>query len=128
MMASIAIHRRGQLKYRFRAGGRNFARSVADIINKRQRVGASVFPHEEAFGRSDRIHWLIHLRDLSANDSLIDMRAAMTPEVAEVYSRQGISQGRGRRGLEPHVPRRDARGRGAHPHRSAREYVRQEDP
>ena len=90
VMAGIVIHRRGQLKYRFRAGGREFARSVADIINKHRRGVASVFLYEEAFGRSDRIHWLIHLRDLSVHDSLIDMRAAMTPEVAEVYSRQGI--------------------------------------
>ena len=54
-----------------------------------------MFLYEEAFGRSDRIHWLIHLRDLSANDSLIDMRAAMTPEVAEVNSRQWISKEEG---------------------------------
>ena len=74
-----------------------------------------MFLYEEALGSPDRIHWLIHLRDLSANDSLIDMHAAMTPEVAEVNSRQVDLKGRGRRGLEPHVHRRDARGRGLTP-------------
>jgi|GEM_PF-1988729 len=93
--AGIVIHRTGQLKYKFRSEGRQFARAVAEIINRHQRGVASVFLYEEAFGRSDRIHWLIHLRDLSAYYSLIDMRAAMTPEVAEVYSRQWISKERG---------------------------------
>jgi len=93
--AGIVLHRRGQLKFEFRAEGRQFARAVAEIINKNQRGIASVFLYEEAFGRSDRIHWLIHLRDLSAYYSLIDMRAGMTPEVAEVYSRQWISAEKG---------------------------------
>lgn len=91
----IVIHRKGQLKYEFRAEGRKFARAVAEIINKNQRGIASVFLYEEAFGRSDRIHWLIHLKDLSAYYSLIDMRAAMIPEVAEVYTRQWIAPEKG---------------------------------
>jgi hypothetical protein len=90
--AGIVMHRQGQLKYEFRAFGRQFARAVADIINRHQRGVASVFLYEEAFGRSDRIHWLIHLRDLSSYYSLIDMRASMTPEIAEVYNRQWIPQ------------------------------------
>lgn len=93
--AGIVVHRKGQLKYEFRSEGRQFARAVAEIINKNQRGIASVFLYEEAFGRSDRIHWLIHLRDLSSYYSLIDMRAAMTPEVAEVYNRQWIAPDKG---------------------------------
>lgn len=93
--AGIVIHRTGQLKYEFRAEGRQFARAVAEIINVNQRGIASVFLYEEAFGRSDRIHWLIHLKDLSAYYSLIDMRAAMTPEVAAVYGKQWISEEKG---------------------------------
>lgn len=88
--AGIIIHRTGQLQYRFRAQGRQFARAVADTINEHQRGVASVFLYEEAFGRSDRIHWLIHLRDLSSYYTLIDMHSAMTVDVAEVYSRQWI--------------------------------------
>lgn len=93
--AGIILHRTGQLKYEFRSEGRQFARAVAEIINKNQQGIASVFLYEEAFGRSDRIHWLIHLRDLSAYYSLIDMRAAMIPEVAEVYGRQWIPPEKG---------------------------------
>jgi len=93
--AGIIIHRTGQLKYKFRAEGRAFARAVAETINENQRGIVSVFLYEEAFGRSDRIHWLIHLKDLSSYYSLIDMRAAMTPEVAEVYNRQWISEEKG---------------------------------
>lgn len=93
--AGIIIHRMGQLKYKFRAEGRAFARAVAETINKNQRGIVSVFLYEEAFGRSDRIHWLIHLKDLSSYYSLIDMRAAMTPEVAEIYSREWISEEKG---------------------------------
>nr|ASV46885.1 hypothetical protein [uncultured bacterium] len=93
--AGIIMHRTGQLKYQFRAEGRQFARAVAETINKNQRGIASVFLYEEAFGRSDRIHWLIHLKDLPSYYSLIDMRAAMTPEVAEVYGRQWISPEKG---------------------------------
>jgi hypothetical protein len=93
--AGIVIHRQGQLSYKFRAEGRQFARAVAEIINTNQRKVASVFLYEEAFGRSDRIHWLIHLKDLAAYYSLIDMRAAMKPEVAAVYNTQWISAEKG---------------------------------
>lgn len=93
--AGIVIHRTGQLSYKFRAEGRQFARAVAETINLNQRGVASVFLYEEAFGRSDRIHWLIHLKDLAAYYSLIDMRAVMTPEVAAVYSKQWISEEKG---------------------------------
>ncbi|KUZ73241.1 hypothetical protein WI36_15925 [Burkholderia ubonensis] len=93
--AGIVIHRTGQLAFRFRSEGRQFARAVAETINTHQRGVASVFLYEEAFGRSDRIHWLIHLKDLSAYYSLIDMRAAMTPEVAAVYSKQWIPDEKG---------------------------------
>jgi hypothetical protein len=93
--AGIVIHRTGQLSFRFRAEGRQFARAVAETINLNQRGIASVLLYEEAFGRSDRIHWLIHLKDLSAYYSLIDMRAAMTPEVAAVYSKQWIADEKG---------------------------------
>ncbi|MDB4987470.1 MAG: hypothetical protein JWN04_2648 [Myxococcaceae bacterium] len=93
--AGVVIHRKGQLKYQFRSEGRQFSRAVAEIINRNQKGVASVFLYEEAFGRSDRIHWLIHLRDLSSYYSLIDMRAAMTKEVAEVYGRQWISPDKG---------------------------------
>ncbi|BBY22226.1 DUF6039 family protein [Mycobacterium stomatepiae] len=94
-IAGIVIHRVGQLKYEFRAEGRQFARAVAETINSHQRGLVTVFLYEEAFGLSDRIHWLIHLKDLSAYYSLIDMRAFMEPEVAEVYMKEWIPPGKG---------------------------------
>lgn len=93
--AGIIIHRTGQLKFQYRSEGRQFARAVAETINTHQRNVVSVFLYEEAFGRSDRIHWLIHLKDLSSYYSLIDMRAAMTPEVKEVYTQQWIPKEKG---------------------------------
>lgn len=93
--AGIVIHRVGQLTYPFRAEGRKFARAVAETINTHQKGVATVFLYEEAFGKSDRIHWLIHLRDLSAYYSLIDMRAFMDPEVAEVYTQEWIPEEKG---------------------------------
>jgi Family of unknown function (DUF6039) len=93
--AGIVIHRTGQLTYPFRAEGRQFARAVAETINTHQSGLATVFLYEEAFGRSDRVHWLIHLRNLAAYYSLIDMRAFMRPEVAEVYTRDWIPAEKG---------------------------------
>lgn len=93
--AGIVIHRVGQLTYPFRAEGRQFARAVAETINTHQPGLATVFLYEEAFGMSDRIHWLIHLRNLAAYYSLIDMRASMDPDVAEVYTRQWIPAEKG---------------------------------
>jgi len=93
--AGIVIHRTGVLTYPFRAEGRQFARAVAETINTHQKGLATVYLYEEAFGMSDRIHWLIHLKDLAAYYSLIDMRAFMEPEVAEVYTKEWIPAEKG---------------------------------
>ncbi|MGC4806674.1 DUF6039 family protein [Micromonospora sp. DT233] len=93
--AGIVIHRWGQLRYGLRAEGRQFARDVAAMINEQQRGEVTVFVYEEAFGRSDRIHWLLHLKSLSSYYSMIDMRAFMKPEVRDVYTRDRIAPEKG---------------------------------
>ncbi|MER7274091.1 DUF6039 family protein [Dactylosporangium sp. NPDC000244] len=93
--AGIVIHRYGQLRYGLRAEGRQFARDVAEMINEQQRGEVTVFLYEEAFGRSDRIHWLLHLRSLSSYYAMIDMRAFMKPEVLDVYTRERIAPEKG---------------------------------
>ncbi|GAB3555679.1 hypothetical protein J2S53_003488 [Actinopolyspora lacussalsi] len=91
----VLIHRVGQLTYEFRSEARQFAREVARTINTNQAGRVTVLLYEEAFGRSDRLHWLIHMKSLSSYYSLIDMRAWMSEEVREVYTRERIEQDRG---------------------------------
>jgi hypothetical protein len=93
--AGIIIHRTGQLRYGLRTEGRQFARDVAEMINEQQRGEVTVFLYEEAFGTSDRIHWLLHLKSLSSYYAMIDMRAFMNPEVLDVYTRERIAPEKG---------------------------------
>lgn len=71
--AGLIIHRTAQLKNEFRSGGREFAREVAEHVNRAQVGVATVFLYEEAFGVHDRIHWLIHLTGLTDYLTLISM-------------------------------------------------------
>jgi hypothetical protein len=93
--AGIVIHRTGQLRYEFRNEGRQFARDVAEAINTRMRGEVTVYLYEEAFGRSDRVHWLIHLKSLRSYYAMIDLRAWMDPEGREVYTKERIAPEKG---------------------------------
>ncbi|MFJ8189379.1 DUF6039 family protein [Streptomyces sp. NPDC096094] len=64
---------------------------MADAINAKQGGEVSVLLYEEAFGTSDRIHWLIHMKSLASYYSLIDMRAWMEDDVRDVYSKERIA-------------------------------------
>ncbi|HEX4954734.1 MAG TPA: DUF6039 family protein [Thermoanaerobaculia bacterium] len=71
--SGLIIHRTAQLKNEFRSGGREFAREVAEHVNRTQTGRATLFVYEEAFGVHDRIHWLIHLGGLTDYLTLITM-------------------------------------------------------
>jgi len=62
--AGAIIHRSGQLRHEFRSEGRDFARELADALNRAQGGRATTYVFEEHFGPQDRIHWLTHLRSL----------------------------------------------------------------
>lgn len=95
LTAGAIIHRTGQLRYEFRAEGRQFAREVAQAINGKYDGEVTVFLYEEAFGAADRVHWLIHLRDVSSYYALIDGHAWATEADRELYSRQRIAPEKG---------------------------------
>jgi len=87
--AGMMIHRSAQLKYAFRSEGRVFAREVVDSINTKGRGEATCFLYEEAFGSADRLHWLIHMKNIASYYPLIQMHAA-DPEVRELYFRETL--------------------------------------
>lgn len=92
--AGIVIHRSAQLQYAWRSEGRQFAREVVESINARQQGVASAFLYEEAFGPADRIHWLIHMKSLSAYYALIEMHVR-DEAVRELYFRERIPPEKG---------------------------------
>ncbi|HEX6969386.1 MAG TPA: DUF6039 family protein [Micromonosporaceae bacterium] len=70
--AGIVLHRVAQIVpgagYRARA----FAAEQAETVNKQFAGEVTVFRYEEAFGPVGRLHWLLHLRDLTSYRRLLD--------------------------------------------------------
>jgi hypothetical protein len=96
----ILMHRVGELKYEYRAEGRVFARAMCEAWNTSLAGHATVFLYEEAFGKSDRIHYFIHLKTLSSYYHLMGLRAAASDALREVFTRQWIAQEKGGGGWE----------------------------
>jgi hypothetical protein len=69
--AGIVVHRAARIGYGFRAEAYQIARELTETINKGFPGEASAFAYEEAFGETDRLHWLIHLRDLTVYQRLL---------------------------------------------------------
>lgn len=91
----ILMHRTGELKYEFRMEGRQFAREMCEAWNQSLPGHATVFLYEEAFGRSDRIHFFIHLKTLSSFYHLMGLRAAAGERLREVFTKQWIPDEKG---------------------------------
>ncbi|MFH9857965.1 DUF6039 family protein [Streptomyces sp. NPDC017202] len=98
--SGIIMHRTGELKYEFRAEGREFARALTESWNASLGGEATIFLYEEAFGLSDRIHWFIHLRKLSSYYNLMGLRARTSPAAREVFTKQWIPEEKGGGGWE----------------------------
>ncbi|MBI3688101.1 MAG: hypothetical protein HY241_12355 [Actinobacteria bacterium] len=92
--AGIVMHRSTQIRYDFRSEARQFGREVAESINKNLPGECTVFVYEEAFGTADRLHWLIHLRDLSTYLRLLTLHVR-DEEVRDIYFRDRLPPAKG---------------------------------
>ena len=73
--AGVVVQKVGQLRSEYRDEGRMFAREMAKHVNARQNGNATTFVYEETFGYEDRLHFLIHLRDLTTYRRLLTLDA-----------------------------------------------------
>ncbi len=97
--AGAIIMRAGNVKYEFREEGRLFWWDWQETVNLALPSVATCFLYEETFGQQDRVHCLIHLRDLSDYKALAALDRS--PEFrARVYGRQRIHQSKGGGGWE----------------------------
>lgn len=77
--AGIVLHRTGQVAYGARDRARAFARDLASRIGAELPEEASAVAFEEAFGAAERLHWLVHLRDLTSYSRLVALEAFAVP-------------------------------------------------
>ncbi len=92
--AGIVMHRTAQIIYDFRSEARAFGREVAESINKNLPGECTVFVYEEGFGTADRLHWLIHLKDLNTYMRLLKLHVS-DEEVRDIYFRERIAPEKG---------------------------------
>ncbi|MFJ8806889.1 DUF6039 family protein [Streptomyces sp. NPDC102490] len=69
--SGFTIARSAQLKYEHRDEGRKLFADVIAYMNQSDLNGASFYFYEEAFGKQDRVHWLIHWK--TPNDYAISL-------------------------------------------------------
>ncbi len=98
--AGLIMHRTGQFTYANRGEGRAFARGLAESWNRTLDGIATIYLYEEAFDQSDRIHWLIHLRDIATYYNLMGFRARVDPAARDLFTKQWVSPERGGGGWE----------------------------
>jgi hypothetical protein len=75
--AGIVIHRVAQIGYGVRAQARRHAWDLAVAANRQLAGDVTVFVYEEAFGATDRLHWLLHLKDLTSYRQLLELDQLM---------------------------------------------------
>jgi hypothetical protein len=68
--AGIVLHRTATVGYGYRTEARHIGRALTEAVNKGFPGEASAILYEEAFGVSGRLHWLIHLKDLTSYRAL----------------------------------------------------------
>ena len=81
-------------RHDFRSEARKFGREVAESINKNLPGECTVFVYEEAFGGADRLHWLMHLKDINTYMRLLELHVR-DEEVRDIYFRDRISAEKG---------------------------------
>lgn len=92
--AGAIVLRTGNVKYEFREEGRLFWWDWQETVNQSLPGVATGFLYEETFGQQDRIHCLIHLRDLSDYQTLVELDRS--PEFRErIYAKQRIHDSKG---------------------------------
>ncbi|MER5558826.1 DUF6039 family protein [Streptomyces sp. NPDC002506] len=77
--AGVVMHRTVDFSYEFRAEARLFARTVTENTNLNSGGQASAFVFEEAFGKMERMHFLIHMQSLSTMYALMGIDARTDP-------------------------------------------------
>ncbi len=77
--AGIVLHRVAAIGYGFRAEALQLAGDLTEAVNKGMPGEASAVLYEEAFGAPDRLHWLIHLRDLTTYRRLLGLDGFTEP-------------------------------------------------
>ncbi|WP_406207866.1 DUF6039 family protein [Kitasatospora sp. NBC_01560] len=92
--AGILMHRVGQMASEHRSEARQFGRVVAESINRNLPGECTVFVYEEAFGQADRLHWLIHLKDINTYMRLMELHVR-DEDVRDIYFREWIPAEKG---------------------------------
>lgn len=87
--AGAIIHRKGQLKYEFRNEGRAFAFEWQDYFNRSMPGKVTSFLYEEGWGSQDRIHLLIHLKDLDQYKEIM-RRESQDPAFRAIFTKECI--------------------------------------
>lgn len=92
--AGAIIMRAGNVKYEFREEGRLFWWDWQEAVNMALGSVATCFLYEETFGQQDRVHCLIHLRDLSDYKTLVELDRS--PEFrTRIYGKQRVHESKG---------------------------------
>lgn len=92
--AGAIIHRKGQLKYEFRNEGRAFAFEWSDYFNRTMPGKVTSFIYEEGWGSQDRIHLLIHLKDLDQCKEIMK-RESQDPEFRALFAKECVPASKG---------------------------------
>jgi hypothetical protein len=92
--AGAVILRSADVRYEFREEGRQFAYDWQTHLNATLPGQVTSYLYEQTWGRQDRIHWLIHLRELEDYRAVseVDRGEGMQKEV---YDRERAPQSKG---------------------------------
>jgi hypothetical protein len=92
--AGAVIMRAGNVKYEFREEGRLFWWDWQEYVNRELPGVATCLMYEETFGRQDRVHALIHLRDIADYRTLLELDRS--PQMQkDIYGKQRIHETKG---------------------------------
>lgn len=92
--AGAIIHRKGQIKYEFREEGRGFAFEWQDYFNRSMPGKVTSFLYEEGWGSQDRIHLLIHLKELEQYKEILK-RENQDPAYRAIFTKECIPESKG---------------------------------
>ena len=92
--AGAIIHRKGQLKYEFRNEGRAFAFEWGDYFNRSMPGKVTSFLYEEGWGSQDRVHLLMHLKDLDQYKEIMK-RESQDPGFRAIFTKECIPASKG---------------------------------
>jgi hypothetical protein len=92
--AGAIVLRTADIKYEYRKEGRLFAFDWQEYVNRALGGQLTVLLYEQTFGQQDQIHWLIHLRDLSDYQALVELDRSKQME-ERIYDKQRVHDSKG---------------------------------